>query len=64
MFIGRFQATEPEQNTKNLAEIGRLLGGGKITPFISSTVPMKDAVTSIKAIAERGVLGKLVFVND
>ena len=64
VFIGRFQATEPEQNTKNLAEIGRLLGEGKINPFISNTVPMKDAVTSIKAIAERGVLGKLVFVND
>ena len=64
VFIGRFQATEPKQNTKNLAEIGRLLSEGKITPFISNTVPMKDAVASIKAIAERGVLGKLVFVND
>jgi len=64
VFIGRFQATEPKQNTKNLAEIGRLLSEGKITPFISNTVPMKDAVASIKAIAERRVLGKLVFVND
>ena len=64
VFIGRFQATEPKQNTKNLAEIGRLLGEGKITPFISNTIPMKDAVASIKAIAERKVLGKLVFVND
>lgn len=64
VFIGRFQATEPKQNTKNLAEIGRLLGEGKIAPFISNTIPMKDAVASIKAIAERGVLGKLVFVND
>ena len=64
VFIGRFQATEPKQNTKNLAEIGRLLSEGKITPFISNTVPMKDAVASIKAIAERGVFGKLVFVND
>ena len=64
VFIGRFQATEPKQNTKNLAEIGRLLSEGKIAPFISNTVPMKDAVASIKAIAERRVLGKLVFVND
>ncbi len=64
VFIGRFQATEPKQNTKNLAEIGRLLSEGKITPFISNTVPMKDAVASIRAIAERRVLGKLVFVND
>jgi len=64
VFIGRFQTEEPKENAKNLAEIGRLLGEGKINPFISETVPMERAVASIKAIAERGVLGKVVFVND
>ncbi len=64
VFIGRFQAEEPKVNADNLVEIGNLLREGKINPFISETIPMEKAVGSIKAIAERGVLGKVVFVND
>ena len=64
VFIGRFQTEEPEINAKNLIELGQLLKGGKIRPLISDTVPMKDAIRSIKAIAERRVLGKIVFVNE
>ena len=64
VFIGRFQAEEPKVNADNLVEIGRLLGEGKISPFISETIPMEKAAISIKAIAERKVLGKVVFVND
>ena len=63
VFIGRFQAEEPKVNAENLIEIGQLLAAGKIKPFISKAVPMEDAVSSIKAIAERKVLGKVVFVN-
>ena len=63
VFIGRFQAEEPKANAENLIEIGQLLAAGKIKPFISKAVPMEDAVNSIKAIAERKVLGKVVFVN-
>lgn len=64
VFIGRFQAEEPKVNADNLVEIGKLLGEGKISPFISETIPMEKAAISIKAIAERKVLGKVVFVND
>ena len=64
VFIGRFQAEEPENNAENLVELGRLLGEGKISPLISDTIPMKDAVQSIKAIAERKVFGKIVFINE
>ena len=63
VFIGRFQAEEPKVNAENLIEIGQLLVAGKIKPFISKAVPMEDAVSSIKAIAERKVLGKVIFVN-
>jgi NADPH2:quinone reductase len=41
-----------------------LLAEGKINPFISKTVPMKDAAASIQDIAERKVLGKVVFTNE
>ena len=64
VFIGRFQQEEPEQNAQNLKEIGELLGGGKLTPFISETVPMSDSVAAIQKIAKRGVVGKVVFVNS
>ena len=64
VFIGRFQKEEPATNAQNLKTIGKLLAEGKINPFISKTVPMKDAVSSIEDIAKRKVLGKVVFVND
>ena len=64
VFIGRFQQEEPKQNAQNLKEIGELLGGGKLTPFISETIPMSDSVAAIQKIAKRGVVGKVVFVNS
>ena len=64
VFIGRFQQEEPQQNAQNLKEIGELLGSGKLTPFISETIPMSDSVDAIERIAKRGVGGKVVFIND
>ena len=64
VFIGRFQQEEPQQNAQNLKEIGELLGSGKLTPFISETIPMSESVDAIERIARRGVVGKVVFIND
>ena len=64
VFIGRFQKEEPQQNAQNLKEIGELLGSGKLTPFISETIPMSESVDAIERIARRGVIGKGVFVNN
>ena len=64
VFIGRFQQEEPQQNAQNLKEIGELLGSGKLTPLISETIPMSDSVGAIERIAKRGVVGKVVFIND
>ena len=64
VFIGRFQQEEPKKNTQNLKAIGELLGGKRLTPFISETIPMSDCVGAIERIAKRGVVGKIVFVND
>ena len=64
VFIGRFQQEEPQQNAQNLKEIGELLGSGKLTPFISETMPMSESVGAIERIAKRGVVGKVVFIND
>lgn len=64
VFIGRFQQEEPQQNAQNLKEISELLGSGKLTPLISETIPMSESVDAIERIAKRGVVGKVVFVND
>ncbi len=64
VFIGRFQKEEPDAHSKNIKQLSALLAGGKINPFISKTVPMKDAVSSIEDIAKRKVLGKIVFINS
>ena len=64
VFIGRFQQEEPQQNAQNLKEVGELLGSGKLTPFISETIPMSESVDAIERIAKRGVVGKVVFIND
>ena len=64
VFIGRFQQEEPAQSAKNLNELGALLEAGKLKPFISETIPMANAVGAIERIAKRGVVGKVVFVND
>ena len=39
VFIGRFQQEEPKQSAQNIKEIGDLLSSGKLTPFISETIP-------------------------
>ena len=64
VFIGRFQQEEPQQNAQNLKEIGELLSSGKLNPFISETIPMSDSVDAIERSAKRGVIGKVVFIND
>jgi len=64
VFIGRFQQEEPQQNAQNLKEIGELLGSDKLTPLISETIPMSESVEAIERIAKRGVVGKVVFIND
>jgi NADPH2:quinone reductase len=64
VFIGRFQKEEPKRSSQNLLEIGGLLAEGKLAPMISETIPMKDSVSVIERIARRGVVGKVVFINN
>ena len=64
VFVGRFQKENPKTNSKNLLEIGKMLANKSLSPTISETIPMKDAVMAIDRIAKRGVVGKVVFIND
>jgi hypothetical protein len=41
-----------------------MLANKSLSPTISEIIPMKDAVMAIDRIARRGVVGKVVFIND
>jgi NADPH2:quinone reductase len=64
VFVGRFQKENPKTSSKNLLEIGKMLANKSLSPTISEIIPMKDAVMAIDRIARRGVVGKVVFIND
>jgi len=64
VFIGRFQKEEPEQSSKNMLDIGEMVSKGRLSPHITEIIPMRDAVGAIERIAKRGVVGKVVFVNN
>ena len=64
VFWGSFTSHEPQQNVKNIIEIGKLIAIGKINPFISKSIPMKSAKDAIKMIGERKIVGKVVLFID
>ena len=64
VFWGSFTSYEPQQNVKNIIEIGKLIAIGKINPFISKSIPMESVIDAIKMIGERKVVGKVVLAND
>ena len=64
VFWGTFTALEPETNKNNIKKLNQMVTDGKIKPLISQTIPMKDAISAINLIGNRGVTGKVVLVND
>lgn len=64
VFIGRFQKEEPKKSSQNMSRIGELISKGALSPLITETIPMSGAVEAIERIANRGVVGKVVFIND
>ena len=54
-----------EEATKNnIKKLNQMVADGKIKPLISQTIPMKDAISAINLIGNRGVTGKVVLVNN
>ena len=48
----------------NIKKLNQMVADGRIKPLISQTIPMKDAISAINLIGNRGVTGKVVLVND
>ena len=64
VFWGAFTGREFEENQKNIEDINSMLLNGDIKPLISKKIPMKDAVEAISLIGSRGVVGKVVLINN
>ena len=64
MFWGAFTGREFEENQKNIKDINSMLIAGKIKPLISKKIPMEQAKEAINLIGSRGVVGKVVLVNN
>ncbi len=64
VFWGAFTGREFEENQKNITDINNMLSEKKINPLISRKMPMSEAVEAIKLIGSRGVMGKVVLINE
>ncbi|MEP6557828.1 MAG: NADPH:quinone oxidoreductase family protein [Burkholderiales bacterium] len=64
VFWGGFARTEPKANAKMMAELAEWYAQGKIKPVIDRTMPMAKLKAAYARMGSRGVMGKLVLVND
>ena len=64
VFWGAFTGREFEENQKNIKDINSMLIAGEIKPLISKKIPMEQAKEAINLIGSRGVVGKVVLVNN
>ena len=64
VFWGGFARTEPKANAKMMAELAGWYAEGRIKPVIDRTMPMAELKAAYARMGSRGVMGKLVLVND
>ncbi len=64
VFWGDFAKKEPKANAAMMRELVEWYGQGKIKPVIDRTLPMADLKAAYTHMGSRGVMGKLVMVND
>lgn len=64
VFWGTFTGLQPEENHSNIKALNKMVAEGTLNPFISQTFKMKDAISAINLIGNRGVTGKVVLIND
>lgn len=64
VFWGAFTGREFEENQRNIKDINSMLIADEIKPLISKKIPMEQAKEAINLIGSRGVVGKVVLVNN
>lgn len=64
VFWGDFARREPKANAAMMAELANWYAQGKIKPVIDRTLPMAELKAAYAYMGSRGVMGKLVMVNQ
>ena len=64
VFWGEFSKREPQANAAMMQELVQWYGQGKIKPVLDRTMPMSELFAAYAHMASRGVMGKLVMVNN
>ena len=64
VFWGDYAKREPKANAAMMMELAQWYGNGKIKPVIDRTMPMSDLKAAYTHMGSRGVMGKLVMVNE
>ncbi|MFC5522437.1 NADPH:quinone oxidoreductase family protein [Polaromonas jejuensis] len=64
VFWGDFARREPQANAAMMAELAGWYAQGKIKPVIDRTMPMAELKAAYAHMGSRGVMGKLVMVNE
>ena len=64
VFWGDFAKKEPKANAAMMRELAQWHDQGKIKPVIDCTMPMADLKAAYTHMGSRGVMGKLVMVNE
>ena len=64
VFWGDFARREPQANAAMMAELAKWYAQGKVKPVIDRTMPMSELKAAYAHMGSRGVMGKLVMVNE
>ena len=64
VFWGDFARREPKANAAMMTELANWYAQGKIKPVIDRTMPMAELKAAYGHMGSRGVMGKLVMVNQ
>ena len=64
VFWGGFAKQEPKANAVMMTELASWYAQGKIKPVIDRTMPMSDLKAAYAHMGSRGVMGKLVLLNE
>ncbi len=64
VFWGEYARREPDSNTQMMNELTQWYAQGRVKPVIDRTMPMSELKAAYAHMGSRGVMGKLVLVND
>lgn len=61
VFWGAFTYREPEENARNLAQLGRWFEEGKLKPHVCAKYPLERAADALNQILDRKAKGKIIL---